>query len=122
MQNQKRRRKPPPPPKKKRRKSNPWKPRFPTTFQELEPLRRLKSKQFFENLSQWYRKQSNNVVIADLKASANFDPNAFTVKFNKEFEKREMYDEDIADFVLREKSSAALRWYAELYEYWNSSQ
>lgn len=116
---QKRKRKPPPPPlPKRKRKPNYWKPRFPRTFEELEPLRRGKSKQFFEGLNQWYKKQHIKVIIADLKSSAAFDPNTFTLKFNKEFENKEMYDEDIAEFVLREKTTSALRWYAELYEFW----
>ena len=117
---EKRKRKPPPP--RKRRQPKYGKVPFPRTFKELEPLRRGKSKQFFEGLNQWYKKQPIKVIMADLRASAFFDSNEFTLRFNKEFESKEMYDEDIADFVLREKTSASLRWYAELYEFWAKNQ
>ncbi len=113
----KRKRNPHPP---RSRKPRAGKVRFPQTFLELEPLRRGKSKQFFEELNQWYKKQPIKVVMADIRDSASFDPNAFTIKFNKEFEKRDAHAEDIADFVLREKTSCALRWYAELYEFWEA--
>lgn len=64
----------------------------------------------------WFNKQPQKVVLADLIKSAHFDSYEFSQKFNKEFEGKEVYAEDVAEFAIREKSTCALRWYAELFK------